>query len=152
MDILSTKAVLIGTGIMISIIIMTGVIMAVNQIKEIYGYVDKTDISVVKEFQDVFSTYNGAKMNGVDLVNTIRRFENNNLIVIDYDDSNGIFDSNTQRNIAASPSDLTKTIREAEHIKNLMEAGITYKYETKYNVKVEYTNNNEKMKIIFDKE
>lgn len=150
MDILSTKAVMIGTGILISIVIMTGVIMAVNQIKVIYGYVDKTDISVVKEFEDIFSTYNGAKMNGVDLVNTIRRFEKNNLIVIEYDNASGALDSDTQRNIAASPSDITQTIRESEHIKNLMEKGIAYKYETEYNVRVEYIENNEKMKIKFE--
>ena len=138
MDILSNKAVLIGFGLLISIMIMTGVLVTVNQIKQIYGYVDKTDISVVKEFQDISSTYNGADMNGVDLVNTLKRFEGNNLILVEYPES---VDSK-----AIAKRD---NIRECDYINNLMKIESKYKYQDVYRVSVEYMDNNTKMKVVF---
>ncbi len=143
MDILSNKAVLIGFGVLITIIVMTGVLFAVNQIKEIYGYVDKNDISVVKEFEDIFNSYNGAKMNGVDLVNTIRRFEGSLVVSVTYPESQ------TAKTLASNGN---PSKREATYINDIMKEGTNalYRYEKEYNVRVEYLDNNQKMKIIFE--
>lgn len=138
MDILSNKAVLIGFGVLISIIVMTGVLFSINQIKEIYGYVDETDISVVKEFEDIFTEYNGAEMNGVDLVNTIKRFEGNTLVSVTY--------------IGQGEINVTRgTTREAVYVNNIMKEGksSSFRYEKKYNIIVKYLDNNQNMQITF---
>lgn len=144
MDILSNKAILISAGILISIAIMTAVLVTVNQVKKAYGLVNNADVSALKEFDDIIIEYSGTEMNGTDLVNTVKRFENNGYITIEYDNKGIVIAAIT---LVGAPIK-----REAEFLnKKMQEDSTDFKYETKYNVTAVYTANNTKILIKFTK-
>lgn len=130
MDILSNKAVLIGAGLLITLVIMSSVILGISKIGEIYGITNKTEVDLAKEFASEFDMYDSSVMNGLDLINTIKKYENNNRIIVEYPgkaDIQIIVNDTGAREVDV----LKKKIKEANEDPTIV---YTNKYETNYDV------------------
>lgn len=143
MDDLGVRAVIIGVGIFVTIMIMSIMIIMFSQMSEIFGLVASTDTSIYNKFDDIYSMYHGKTENGIGLLNTLKKIEENsnkNLIVI-YPGCDEL-----RMNLPVNV-DGTK-FREAVYLKKLMNGEITnpeipttYKYEDRYNITVDEREN-----------
>lgn len=81
MDEISNKALLIGVGLFVTIIITSGVLYTLGEMKNIYSKVYETNISL----QDVFSEYeqyDNTTKTGIDVLNTMKKYKENNSVII----------------------------------------------------------------------
>lgn len=81
MDEISNKALLIGVGLFVTIIITSGVLYTLGEMKNIYSQVYETNISL----QDVFSEYeqyDNTTKTGIDVLNTMKKYKENNSVII----------------------------------------------------------------------
>ena len=148
MDDITTRAIIIGVNIFVTITIVSLVIIMFSQMGDIYGVVANTDTSIASRFDDIYSMYNGRTETGVGLLNTIKQFEEDNeyLVVIKYPKSNEIRTYLEDYN--KSKNEENKK-REAEYLKELIQNekkaielyGRKYRYEDKYNVTVSESEN-----------
>lgn len=140
MDEITTRVVVIGVAIFVTLSIVTIVIVMFFQMQEIYGIVATTDTSIYSTFDNVYSMYNGRTMTGLGLLNTIKKYEDKSQqkVLIKYPGS-----AEVKKYIEDTGS------REVVYLKSLMEIGKQYKYETKYNVTV-MTSQQGEVTIIFD--
>ncbi len=81
MDDSATKAIQIAVGIFVTIIITTGVIYVINNIKDIYGGVYKTNVGLQDEFYE-FDEYENTEKTGIDLLNTVKKYLDSNIVKI----------------------------------------------------------------------
>lgn len=146
MDDITTRAIVIGVNVFVTLAIVSLVIVMFFQMQEIYGVVASTDNSIYNKFDDFYSMYNGKVETGIGLLNTIKKYEDSNdkQVVITYPNSNKIRDEITNKNLNLSEEN---KIREATFLKDLMKEnktynGTEYKYEDKYNVTVSSEDNN----------
>lgn len=117
-----------------SILIFSLLVITFSQMQKIYGLVATTDNSISSTFNNIYDMYNGRTMTGLGLLNTVKKYE----------------EARTEKIVVAYPgSDTIKehiskngNIRESVYLKSLMEDSGQYKYETKYNVTVDVTNDN----------
>lgn len=127
----TTRTIVIATNILITIVIVSLIFGMFGKMKEIYGIARETDNSISASFDSVYETYNGKKENGLGLLNTIKKYEDDpkSNIKIVYPGCE------TVRALAK-----TEGKREAVILKNSMEGIETrisgYSYEKKYNVRV----------------
>lgn len=138
MDEISTRAVVIGVNIFVTIAIITILVTMFFQMTEIYGVVNRVDTSIHEMFDDVYSMYDGKVETGIGLLNAIKKYEDNNdtTIQIKYPKSQELRNEIEKYNKTAIDSNKK---REATELKKLMEQNKTYKgemfrYENKYNV------------------
>lgn len=146
MDDLGVRTVIIGVNIFVTMTIVSLVIIMFFQMGEIYGIVASTDTSIYNKFDDVYSIYNGKVESGIGLLNTLKKFEENEdqYIVVEYTGCEevrayiGFSEENT----------LDGRVRESAYLKNLMSGKVTnpnittkYKYEDRYNITVEQREN-----------
>lgn len=131
MDDITTRAIVIAVNVFVTIAIVSLIIVMFFQMKEIYGVVVTTDTSIYNKFDDVYSMYHGKVETGIGLLNTLKKYEDNNdtQVIITYPNSANIRD------------EIKNKIREASYLKDLMQnnkeyKGIKYRYEDKYNVTV----------------
>lgn len=87
MDNISTKNILIAVGIFIIIVILSVFVYAYSSVQDIYESVNATNISIKDEFDDITTQYNNTICNGVDLVNTIKKYENSEDVIVVYPNS-----------------------------------------------------------------
>lgn len=147
MDDITTRAIVIGVSVFVTLTIVTLVITMFFQMQEIYGIVATTDTSIYSAFDDIYAMYYGRTMSGLGLLNTIKRYEDRTDIdvVVVYPGSTKI----KQHVESSNASNTSKTpLRESVYLKSLMEQNKEYKYETKYYVTVEGSVNTQ-IKIIF---
>lgn len=128
----STKAISFAVGIFVTIVIVTLVVASFNKIKEAYTLTKNTDTTIHSQFDNIYLTYDGKKLNGMGLLNTIKKFEDDTNIVsyVDYPGRDDI------KALAAHDG-----IRESEQLKKFLDErklykGRRYKYETEYKVEV----------------
>lgn len=140
MNDITTKTIVIAVNIFITITITTLIIVMFFEIQEIYGIVADTDISISSRFDDVYSMYDGKVESGIGLLNTIKKFEENEdqFIIVKYPKSEELRNEIKSYNETVSKE---QQKREATELKKLMEQEKTYKgevfkYENKYNVSV----------------
>lgn len=81
MDEISNKALLIGVGLFITIIITSGVFYVLSQMKDIYSQVYETNISLQDMFSE-YDQYDNTNKTGIDLYNTVKKYRNNSLVII----------------------------------------------------------------------
>ena len=81
MDELSTKAVIIGVSIFVTITILTVVLLEFTQISDIYEHVGETNITF-EERLDEFDKYRDKNnvFSGIDVLNTLSKYKNNALV------------------------------------------------------------------------
>lgn len=146
MDDITTRAIVIGVSIFVTLTIVTLVITMFFQMQEIYGIVATTDTSIYSAFDDIYAMYYGRTMSGLGLLNTIKRYEDRTDIdvVVVYPGSSDIKSYIESANASGTQTPL----RESVYLKSLMEQNNGYKYETKYYVTVEGSVNTQ-IKIIF---
>ena len=78
MDSAMNKAITVGVGIFITLIIVTGVFAVITQINNIYAQVYNLDTNLNSRF-DEFTKYDNADKTGVDMINAANKFYNENL-------------------------------------------------------------------------
>jgi len=150
----TTRLVIIATNIIVTMVIVTLIVLSFSQMKEIYGMVNKTDNAIYNRFNDIYSMYNGRVESGIGLLNTLKKYE-------DAEDEQVVIMYPNATEIRSEIKGLNETrvrydqIREATYLKDIMKNnntynGITYKYETKYNVTVRNETNG-KIIINFEK-
>lgn len=140
MDDITTRAIVIGVNIFVTLAIVSIIIVMFFQMMQIYGTVRDTDTSIYTTFNNITSMYSGRTMNGLGLLNTIKKYENKtdeNIIII-YPGSNDIKEYVSNNNL-----------REASYLKSLMESNKDYSFEKKYDVVVEEIEQ-DKIAIIFN--
>ena len=140
MDDITTRTVVIGVGIIVTLTIVSLLIIMFFQMSDIYGVVLKTDTSIAGRFNDVYSMYDGKVTTGIGLLNAIKKYEDNpdHYLVIKYPKSDELRQEIKAYNTGRSESDQK---REATELKKLMEQnaqynGEVFRYENKYNVTV----------------
>ena len=148
MEDVTTRIVVIGVNIFITLTIITLIIMSFFKMQEIYGQVRETDTSIYNIFDNVYSKYNGKTVSGIGLLNALKSQEDTNeAIVINYTGSNVIRDELKRLN--ANKNDENKK-RETTYLKDLMEKGEGYNYEDSYKVSV-YESNDGTIVVNFDR-
>lgn len=75
MDSITSKYVVLAVGILVVVIIVTAVVGALNNVGGIYAQTQKTNISIKDRTDNIFNKYDNATLNGVDLVNALKRYE-----------------------------------------------------------------------------
>lgn len=83
MDNATNKMVMIGVGIFITIIITSGVLAIVSQIKNIYADVYHLDTNLGSKF-DEFTRYDDTEKTGLDMINTANQYYENPLVIVEY--------------------------------------------------------------------
>ena len=81
MDFIGTKAIYIAVAIFITLSITTAILVTFNQVTDIYQKVYNTDVGIKKEFNE-FTMYQNTQMSGLELYNTVRKFKDDNNILI----------------------------------------------------------------------
>ncbi len=77
------KAIGLGVGIFITLLIVSGVITIFSQMQQIYSNVSNTDTNVTTRFGK-FAMYDNTEITGLDLVNCANKYYNENLVVVYY--------------------------------------------------------------------
>ncbi|MDD3303952.1 MAG: hypothetical protein PHP54_03450 [Clostridia bacterium] len=95
MDDASNKAITIAVGVLITIIVTSGVLFSVGQMQRIYSQVYETDVSIQNRF-DEFDTYkegtstkegytfSGNVKTGIEIVNALNRYMNDTIVLFRY--------------------------------------------------------------------
>lgn len=86
MDEISNRALLIGMGVFVTIIITSGVFYALNQMKVVYSQVYETNISLQDMFGE-YEEYDNTTKTGIDILNTMKKYRNDSLVTITIDGS-----------------------------------------------------------------
>lgn len=148
MDDITTRTVVIGVNIFVTLTIITLIVMSFFKMQEIYGQVRETDTSIYNIFDNVYSKYNGKTVSGIGLLNALKSKEDtNDAIVINYTGSNVIRDE--LKRINANKRDENKQ-RETTYLKDLMKKGEGYNYEDSYKGSV-YESNDGTIVVNFDR-
>lgn len=148
MDDITTRTVVIGVNIFVTLTIITLIVMSFFKMQEIYGQVKETDTSIYNTFDNVHSKYNGKIVSGIGLLNALKSQEDTNeAIIINYTGSNVIRDE--LKRINANKRDENKK-RETTYLKGLMEKGEGYNYEDSYKGSV-YESNDGTIVVNFDR-
>lgn len=129
MDVISNKAIIIGVGIFVTIIITSAIILIIGQVKDIYSGVYKTDISIQNMFGE-YDMYNNTYKTGIDLLNAAKKYNGNHLVTVKYN-NNKVNDENG-----------------INKIKKDLELGNMLKYETKLYTTIVFDNQNSDKVII----
>lgn len=90
MDEISTRYIIIAVGIYITLIVLTSVIFVVNNVKDVFSVSNRTNISIQSRIDSIEDMYNGATLNGVDLVNAITRYEEDDTVTVVYPSKSAI--------------------------------------------------------------
>lgn len=130
MDDISTRTIIIGVNIFVTVTIVSLIVIMFSQMGDIYGVVARTDNAISSTFDDVYSMYNGRVETGVGLLNTIKTLEEDNEYgaIIKYPGSDAVSRYTSE------------SISEAQYLKGIMEGSIKnnrlkkYKYEDRYTV------------------
>lgn len=75
MDYITSKVFVIAVGILVTLTIVTGVIMALSSVNDVFDKVENTDTSIYDQYDNIYSMYSGSKLNTVGLLNTLRKYE-----------------------------------------------------------------------------
>lgn len=81
MDSSANIAITIATGLFVTIMITSGVLFTLSQIQNIYAEVYDTDINIQNRF-DEYDAYVNTQKTGIDVINTIKKYRNDELVVI----------------------------------------------------------------------
>lgn len=90
MDEITSKALTIGVAVFITIAITSGLLIVIDQIKGIYGQVYETDISLQSSFSE-FDAYDNVQKTGIDVINTIKKYENDLGVIVQLSNGSSIY-------------------------------------------------------------
>lgn len=121
MDEITTRAIIIAVNIFVTIAIVTVLILTFGRMKEIYKVVASTDNSIYSKFNNVYDMYNGKVETGIGLLNAIKKYKDDDDIVVKYPNKEAILQT-----------DLDELTILKEKMKSNDET--EYRYENRYNV------------------
>ena len=81
MDDTSTRAINFAVALIVTLVIVTLVVASFSKIKQVYSLTKNTDISLHGQFDNVYLTYDGKELNGMGLLNTVKKFEDETDII-----------------------------------------------------------------------
>lgn len=84
MDDISTKYIIMAVGIYITLIVLTSVILVINKVGDVFSVTNRTDISIQSRIDSIEDMYHNSVLNGVGLVNTITKYEEDATVIVDY--------------------------------------------------------------------
>ena len=144
MDDITTRTIVIGVNIFVTIAIVSIIIVMFFQMQDIYKVVSSTDTSIYNRFDDIYSKYNGKTVTGVGLLNALKSYETNTemTVKIYYTDREII-----EKKLTDGGREVLVLKQEMENYKSGKKA--YFKYEDKYNVTV--TEENGEYLINFNK-
>lgn len=131
MDYITSKVFVIAVGILVTLTIVTGVIFVLSNVNEIFNAVENTNTSIYDQYDNIYSTYSGATLNTVGLLNTLRKYEE--------EDGMHILVSFNIGEEATEYTNKTELIQNIESETGLIFQGIIG-YETLYDVSVREEN------------
>ena len=70
----TSKAIMIGVGIFVTVAITSGILFSINQMKDIYSKVYETDTSITSRFSE-YDAFDGTTVTGIDVLNAIRKYK-----------------------------------------------------------------------------
>ena len=108
----ANRAIMLGVGILITVIIASSIFSLFSQDKNVFSEVGKTNTDIMKGFGE-YPMYNNTQLTGLDLINCANKYYEDNLVLV-------VFDG-TQLNTATG----------VEYVDNLYENG-NIKYEDKF--------------------
>lgn len=81
MDEISTKAIIIGVSIFVTLVILTVIVFEFQQIQSVYKQVGQTNISFEEQL-DEFDKYRDSNnlFTGLDIRNTVKKYANNKAV------------------------------------------------------------------------
>lgn len=80
MDYTTSKAFVIGVGIFVTLVIVGSFILVLTTVGDIYNVTENTNTSIVAQFDNIYSMYSGAELNALNLMNTLRKYETDNVV------------------------------------------------------------------------
>ena len=131
MDYITSKVFVIAVGIFVTLSIVTMAMLGFSKLGEIFNVVENTDISIRNQYDNMYSMYAGAELNTVRLLNTLRKYEE--------DDSVKIQVKGVNTYIINIDDDNTDSIQNKTDMINHIEDQIlaeSVHYETLYDVSV----------------
>jgi len=131
MDYITSKVFVIAVGILVTLTIVTGVIFVLSSVNDIFDAVENTNTSIYDQYDNIYSTYGGATLNTVGLLNTLRKYEE--------EEGMHILVSFSAGEEATEYSSKTELIQRIESETGLIYQGIIG-YETLYDVSVREEN------------
>lgn len=81
----TSKAIMFGVGIFITMIIVSGVIGIFSQMQEIYKQVNETDTSITSRFGK-YAMYDNTTITGMDVINCANKYYDDPFVVVSYTD------------------------------------------------------------------
>ena len=70
----TSKAIIIGVGIFVTVAITSGILFSINQMKDIYSKVYETDTSITSRFSE-YDAFDNTTVTGVDVLNAISKYK-----------------------------------------------------------------------------
>ncbi len=132
MDDTSTRAINFAVALIVTLVVVTLVVASFSKIKEVYKLTKNTDISLHGRFENIYQTYDGKELNGMGLLNTIKKFED----ATDLVESITYPSSSTVKATAQAQGKRESTLLK-EYLKQNKKVGThTFTFSNKYKVEV----------------
>lgn len=138
----ATKAITIAVSLFVTLVIVSLVVASFGEIKQVFVLTKNTDISIHSQFENIYQIYDGKELNGMGLLNTVKKFEDDTDIVssVEYPGKN---------NVLAAKKDKRESEKLKEYLdSNKKEKGIIYRYENQYRVEVKEDNGKTIIKFV----
>lgn len=136
MDNVSSKFFVIGVGILVTLTIVSGVILGLAKMGEIFGLVENTNTSIISQFDSLYAMYNGTETNVIGLINTLRRYEQDESVVIVETNYTPLDDSGIAIEIADRRTEEYKAKRIAKIEEERENGNSDFQYESKRKITV----------------
>lgn len=79
----TNKAIMIGVGLFVTLMIVSGIMFIFSQMKEVYKQVGTTDTTIGNRFGE-YASYNNTQVTGLDVINCANKYYNENFVVVSY--------------------------------------------------------------------
>lgn len=172
MNEITSKYILFAVGLFIVVIILSSLIFAYSSVQDVYKTVVDTDISIKDKYDSIYYTYHDAVMNGVDLVNALKRFEDDDKVEVYYPGTNST-QNRTKEAIDFFQMHVSfqmPSCTESEYLNMVMSGEViegcsvnivtirmqnlnitTFRYKTEFKVTVDFNHSTNKYEIIFER-
>ncbi len=79
----ANKAIMIGVGLFVTLMIVSGIMFIFSQMKDVYRQIGTTDTTIGNRFGE-YASYDNTRVTGLDVINCANKYYNENLVVIMY--------------------------------------------------------------------
>lgn len=79
----ANRAISLGVGIFVTLLIASGVIFIFSQMQEVYSQVSSTDTNIAAQFGE-YAMYDNTTVTGLEVINCANKYYNENFVVVSY--------------------------------------------------------------------